>query len=203
MLQSIRYLLRPLVNQVANLVSRAEVLLADDGPKMQLLQLGVGVGETRDGCERVGDYGFTSVPLPGAEAVVLFPNGHRDHGLVVAVGDRRYRLAGLAPGEVALYTDEGDAIHLKRGRTIEVRAGAKVVVDAPLVELAQPAGDAALKGTAYATAEATFLTALSAYATAIKAVADPSNAATPALLSAISTFTSAASGALSTRVKVG
>jgi len=60
--------------------------------------------------------------------------------VVVATADGRYRLP-LVDGEVALYTDEGDYIHLKRGRLIEVvtdtlvvRAKTKVVLDTPLVE---------------------------------------------------------------------
>lgn len=202
-IDAISKLLAPLRARIANLVARAVVQLVDDGGKLQLVQLGVLADETRSGLERFQQYGLTSVPLPGAEAVVLFVGGRRDHGLVVAVDDRRYRLVGLEAGEVALYTDEGDRIHLKRGGVIEVVAAAKVVVDAPAVELAQPASDAAIRGTAYASAQATFLAALDAYATAIKSIADPSNAATPALLTAIASFTTATSGSLSTKVKVG
>lgn len=123
MLKAIRQLLRPLATQVANLVARGVVRLADDSAKLQLLQVTVGPGETRDRLEHLQAYGFTSVPLAGAEVVVLFPGGRRDHGLVVASGDRRHRLAGLQPGEVALYTDEGDAIVLKRGSLIEIGRG--------------------------------------------------------------------------------
>lgn len=123
MLKALRQLLRPLATQIANLVARGVVRLADDSAKLQLLQVGVGPEETRDRVEHFQAYGFTSVPLAGAEVVVLFPGGRRDHGLVVASGDRRHRLAGLQPGEVALYTDEGDAIVLRRGSLIEVGRG--------------------------------------------------------------------------------
>lgn len=131
----VNQLTKPLRTQVANLAARAVVRLVNDAAKIQLMQLGVGSDETRDGCERIGDYGFTSVPMPGAEAVVIFPNGRRDHGLVVAVGDRRYRITGLVEGEVALYTDEGDSVILHRGRTITVTAGTKVQLLAPSVEI--------------------------------------------------------------------
>jgi phage baseplate assembly protein V len=156
MLQSLRQLLRPLVTQVANLVARAVVQLADDGPKLQLLQLGVGAGETRDGCERFQEYGFTSVPLAGAEAVVIFPNGRRDHGLVVAVDDRRYRLAGLAPGDVAVY--RAGALHLVLRSTratltaAEVRLGSDAASDyvarASLVDARLSALKSAISGAA-------------------------------------------------------
>ncbi|MGH3443611.1 MAG: phage baseplate assembly protein V, partial [Nitriliruptorales bacterium] len=35
----------------------------------------------------------------------------------------RYRLQSLAPGEVAIYTDEGDKVHFKRGRVIDIETG--------------------------------------------------------------------------------
>jgi phage gp45-like len=44
----------------------------------------------------------------------------RSHGVVIVVADRRYRLQALAAGEVAIYTDEGDKIHFKRGRIIDI-----------------------------------------------------------------------------------
>jgi phage baseplate assembly protein V len=108
--------------KIACLLSRAVVTLVDDSKKMQELQLSILEGETRGGIERVQNYGFTSVPLPGAEAVTLFVGGHRDHGLAVAVDDRRYRLTGLQEGEVALYHKDGAKILLKSDGTVEVTA---------------------------------------------------------------------------------
>lgn len=180
--------LRPLRNALANLVARAVVQLVNDSGGLQGVQLSVLDGETREGVERFQEYGFTSSPRPGAEAVVLFVGGRRDHGLVVAVDDRRYRLTSLSAGEVALYNDAGARVHLKADGT---------------VELANPASDAVLKGTAYKTAEHTFLDALSVYAVAIQGVADPGNAATPTLTAAITAFKAAITAALSAKVKVG
>lgn len=82
-------------------------------------------------------YGFTSRPLPGAEGI-LVKNGN--HIIMVASDDRRYRIA-IGDGEVALYTDEGDHIHMKQGRIVEietetllVKAGTKVRFETPLIE---------------------------------------------------------------------
>jgi phage gp45-like len=61
--------------------------------------------------------------LDGAEAVVLFVGGRREHGLVVAVDDRRYRLKGLEKGEVALYNKAGGKVVLKADGSIEVGGG--------------------------------------------------------------------------------
>ncbi|SDH81370.1 phage baseplate assembly protein V [Pseudomonas flavescens] len=96
-------------------------------------------GETVSG-ELMQHYGFTSAPLAGAEYIVLPVGGNSRHSVVIASEDGRYRVK-LADGEVALYTDEGDHIHLKRGRLIEVvtetlvvKAGTKVRFETPLVE---------------------------------------------------------------------
>ncbi|WP_064116775.1 phage baseplate assembly protein domain-containing protein [Pseudomonas fluorescens] len=97
-------------------------------------------GETVDG-EQFQNYGFSSAPLPGAEFIVIPVGGNSKHTVVVASEDGRYRLQ-LQDGEVSLYTDEGDYVHLKRGRVIEivtdtlvVKAGKKVRFETPLVEM--------------------------------------------------------------------
>lgn len=203
MLPALNKLLAPIRTRLANMVSRAVVQLVDDGLKLQGLQVTMLDGETRDQLERFQQYGFTSVPLPGAEGIALFMGGRRDHGVVIAVEDRRYRLKGLAPGEVALYHKDGAYVLMKADGSIEVKSTVKVVVDAPLTELAQPAADAALKGTAFNTALGTFLTALGTYIAAIQAVADPPGTVTTTFATATTTFGTAATSALSAKVKIG
>lgn len=112
--------LSPLVRRIRLALGRGIVRLVSDGGGIQTLQLSLMANETRSKVERFQEYGFTSVPLAGAEAAVIFMGGNRDHGIVVAVDDRRYRLKGLENGEVAIYTDEEDSIILKRGNKIEV-----------------------------------------------------------------------------------
>lgn len=207
--------LRPLKTRVANILSRFVVQRVDDSPKMQLLQLGALADETREDVERFQNYGFTGVPLEGAEGVVLFVGGKREHGLAVAVDDRRYRIKNLNPGEVAVYTDQGDKIVIERGGTIRVTGATKVVVDAPLVELAGNT-ESAVKGTTYRSAEDTMLTALSTFVTAAGTLAAalvpgtgvapgaqaPFAAAVVAFTASIASFQGAAATYLSTKVKL-
>ena len=160
MIQAINKMLAPLRTRIANMIARAVVSRVDDSKKIQIVQLSMG-DEVHDDIERVQNYGFTSVPQEGAEAAVIFVGGGRDHGLAVAVDDRRYRVKGLQAGEVAVYTDQGDKIVIKRGGTIEITAATKVVVNAPLAEIAGNT-DAAVKGTTYRTAQATMNTTLTA-----------------------------------------
>jgi len=140
----------PLKRKVSLMIGRAVLsAAADDTKKLQTLQL-LGLSEeTLSDAERVQNYGFTSVPHEGAEAVMVFPQGNRDHCLVIAVDDRRYRLKSLEKGEVAIYTDEGDKIHIKRGGMIEVVASTKVKIDSPAVELGSAAAEAVIKGTTF------------------------------------------------------
>lgn len=118
-----RKMMRPLAVRVANSIARAVVELVDDSKKLQLLQLHVLEGEIVDDGEHFQGYGFKSVPLPGAEAVVLFPNGDRAHPLVVGVDDRRHRPTGWAAGESGLYNNHGAIVRLKADGTIEAHAG--------------------------------------------------------------------------------
>ncbi len=113
------------------MVSRAVLALIDDAAKLQRVQIQLLADEERADVERFQSYGFTSVPFAGAEGIALSVGGSRSHMVVIAVEDRRYRLTSLEAGEVAIYTDEGDRIVLKRGREIGITAGTRVIVDTP------------------------------------------------------------------------
>lgn len=200
----------PLLSRLADLVARVVLRRVDDSKKMQLVQISALEGETRENVERVQEYGFTSVPLPGAEAVAVFVGGYRDHGLVVAVDDRRYRLTGLQAGEVALYTDQGDKVVIERGGTVRVTASTKVVVSAPLVELAGNTRSVA-KGEDLNTAIAALGTAVAGALTtmgggvpgaAVPVLGAAATTAGGTITTAIATFQTAALAALSVRVKL-
>jgi len=139
-LTAIRKILAPIERRVKAAVGRAIITAINDGAPLQQLQMTVMADEIVDGADRVQHYGFTSVPQAGAEGVVVFIGGDRGHGVVIAVDDRRFRLTGLQNGEVALYTDEGDKIHFKRGHIIDIEtqnltitATRQVTITSPLV----------------------------------------------------------------------
>ncbi|MFG0272675.1 phage baseplate assembly protein V [Pseudomonas sp. zjy_14] len=123
-----------------NFLARGVVALVDAGRLLQGLQMRLTADEVKDGMEHFEPYGFTSNPHPGAEGLAAFLGGDRSHGVVICVSDRRFRLQGLQSGEVALHTDEGDVLHFKRGRVIEVqtatfrvKADTAVEFDTPLI----------------------------------------------------------------------
>jgi len=120
--------------RLRSLAARAVIRLVRDGLKEQGVQLQLLDAELGD-AERYQHYGFTSHPHPGAEAIVLSLGGSRDHLVTIADGDRRYRFMNTAPGEVALYTDEGDNIHMQRGRIVEVNTQTMRINADTLVEI--------------------------------------------------------------------
>ena len=206
-LRQLEHLLRPLKTNIANLVARGVVKLVNDGEKLQDVQLGVLEGETVPDGEHFQPYGFSSVPLGGAEAVVLFPDGDRARPLVVATSDRRHRPTGGQPGEVCMYTDEGDVVRLGRGHIISLATTGQVRLGS------SSASDGAIKGSTRNTAEQTFLTAMSTFAAAVSTFAGTCTGPTPAQLTAlttaatafetaISTFKTAAAAAVSSKVKL-
>jgi len=127
-------LVAPIRRRLSLMVGRCVVNLVNDAAMMQGVQVSLLADEVIDGVERLQSYGFTAHPLAGAEAVMLSIGGVRTKtmNVVIACDDRRYRLTGLASGEVAMYTDQGDKIVIKRGGTIEVTAATKLLVHAPI-----------------------------------------------------------------------
>lgn len=129
-------LLSPLSRRLRLMASRAVLSLISDATGMQIVQVKLLNGEVRNGIERYQQYGFTSVPLPGAEGIYLSLGADRDHGVIIVADDRRYRIKGLQSGEVAIYTDEDKAaadhrIVFKRGKEIHITAGASSIVMTP------------------------------------------------------------------------
>lgn len=197
--------LGPLRARVANMVARAVLNLIDDSKKMQVVQIQLEAdGEARD-AERFQNYGFTGVPLQGAEAAVIFVGGRRDHALAIAVDDRRYRLQNLASGEVAVYDHNGSNVILKANGDILVNPNSgRVVLNGTDVELGQPAVNPIAKGDTLNTAIETLGTAIASAMGAITTGAPAGGApAGAAITTAVAAFTTAAAAALSTKAKVG
>jgi len=128
----VRKLIGPLQRRIALSIGRCVVKLVNDATLMQGVQITLLADEARDNVERMQEYGFTSVPLPGAEALAVAVGGTRNHVVVIKCEDRRYRLTGLQGGEVAIYDDLGTKIVLKRGNVIEATAATRIDLITPL-----------------------------------------------------------------------
>jgi len=118
--QLVRFV-EPLKRRILMMLARAVVRTIYDDSGIQLAKVEVFSDEKRDKLERFQDYGLTCNPPVDSEAIVAFIGGNRNHGVVLRIDNREFRLKNLAIGEVALYTDEGDYIHFKRNRELHVR----------------------------------------------------------------------------------
>lgn len=127
-------LIAPFARRIANLLARGTVAAVNAASKMQCLQVRLLAGEVKDGVEHFEPYGFTSHPQTGAEAISLFFDGDRSHGIAIVVADRRYRLVGMEAGEVALHDDLGQKVYLTR-TGIVIHSAQKVRVEAADIEL--------------------------------------------------------------------
>lgn len=121
--------LKQLYRRVLLMINRAVVKRVRDNQGFQRMQLSLMADEIAENYERFQNYGFTTVPPIGSEAVVACVGGSRNHGLVIAVDNRKFRLKNLQSGEIALYTDEGDCLHFKRNNEISIKTN-KLSIDA-------------------------------------------------------------------------
>lgn len=142
----------PLLRRIRLIVTRGVVRLVDPTQLMQQLQVELLKGEVLDGIEHFEPYGFTSHPDAGAEVLSVSLNGRRANTVVIVAADRRYRLKGLAKGEVALHDDQGQKVHLKRAgilietpKKVDVLAGGNVVVQAGGTALVKSVGKATVE----------------------------------------------------------
>ena len=149
-IETIKRLLTPLTNRIRLVIGRCVLTAINDAGGLQRVQLAALAGETLDQRERFQQYGFTSHPHPGCEAVMVSVGGVRNNAVVIACDDRRYRLRGLRPGEVAIHDDTGGRVHLTRtgitvstpanldltaGGNIAISAGGNCAIRAARIEL--------------------------------------------------------------------
>lgn len=131
------FYMTPFKRSLKQIITRGIVKLVDVNTLLQTVQVELLTGGVIDKVEYAEPYGYTSHVIGGddREAIALSVNGAKKHSVVISCFNRNYRLKGLAEGEVALYTDEGDSIILKRNGNIQVNASNKIELNAPLTEV--------------------------------------------------------------------
>ena len=130
----ISQMIKPLRNRVYTMITRAVIEAVKDGGNMQLVKLKLLAGETRDDVERFQNFGFSSNPPDGSEAVAVAVGGNRDHLIVIVVDDRQTRFKNIEKGEAVMFTDDGSFIHLKKGGIAKISAATKVEIGAGFLE---------------------------------------------------------------------
>jgi phage baseplate assembly protein V len=121
---------------------RCNINLVNSVPNVSLIQGGGLAGEKVQDNEIVQHFGFSSNPPAGSTGIVLPLGGKTSQAVIIATEHASYRIKSLKSGEVAIYSDEGDMIVLKRGRLIEattdtfkINASNKVEMNTPLLQV--------------------------------------------------------------------
>ncbi len=105
-----------------------------EGAAVRTVQALQSTPELTDAVPLVQHYGIASRPHPGCRAITATVGGEQSPvTIAIATNDGRYHLT-LAEGEVALHTDQGDHVWLRRGK-IEVLSVTEVDVIAPVVNI--------------------------------------------------------------------
>ena len=86
----------------------------NDAGGLQIVQVDGLEGETRDGVERIQNFGHSGNPPAGAVAAGVSVMGSRDHLVLVACDHPEHRVKGLAPGESALYGAFGNSLTMNK-----------------------------------------------------------------------------------------
>lgn len=120
-IKDVQRLMAPLRRRIQLLADRAILTLVNDALQRQNLQLKVLAGETHDDVERFQNYGHTSVPPAGAEAIVLGVGGNRSGLVAVVVDHKGSRPHDLEPGDSMLYHQEGHHLILTKNGEATLR----------------------------------------------------------------------------------
>lgn len=155
-----------MIPQLLNMIGIGRVTVANDDDELQLLQIteratGKGFADRiLDKVRRVTEFGFSSVPPIGSEAMMVRRYGERAASIVIATSHRQSRLTGLKPGDTAIYDVRGAKVTLtengllidcaglpaqiSNATTVTIVGSDKIHLEAPTIELH---GNATCSGT--------------------------------------------------------
>ena len=123
-------LLSPLRRGLQQVVRVCTLNRVNDASAIQTVQVETLSGEVIE-VPRIQDYGITSVPLPGSKGVVVAIGGKTNGYVCIKMDDKRYRQVNLKPGEVALYDNQGQLVHLKEGGLMDLVAITQITAKVP------------------------------------------------------------------------
>ncbi|MDO8654184.1 MAG: phage baseplate assembly protein V [Undibacterium sp.] len=118
---------------------RAVLTAINTKTPITLIQADGVAGEQLQDNELMQHYGYTSAPPAGTQAVVIPLGGKTAHGIIIATEHTSYRLKALKTGEVAIYDDLGQSVHLTRtgivinggGLPVTIKNTPSVTADTP------------------------------------------------------------------------
>jgi len=96
-------MIRSMKRAISGMLVKAVAKTVDDSTMMQEVQVTVLHGEVDGPLERYQDFGFTSVPPEGSEAILAAIGGDQSHRVVLKMDSRDHRPTGLNDGDSCLY----------------------------------------------------------------------------------------------------
>lgn len=118
-LRHVQRMLAPIYRQIRLMFDRAIVTMVTDSLQRQNLQLKALADEAPDCVERFQNYGMTSVPPAGSEAIIASVGGKRAGLVAIVVEDKSVRPKGGKTGDVCMYHLEGhNLLFTKDGKAI-------------------------------------------------------------------------------------
>lgn len=112
-------LIEPIKNRLMLMINRATVDIVDDSGSIQSQQVKVLAGETKSKVPSVHQFGFSSNPPPGSDAIMISVNGNRENSVIIGHENREFRFTNLEEGDSIQYNKEGKFVHVK-GKNVEM-----------------------------------------------------------------------------------
>lgn len=98
--------------RILNAMSIGTITQVNDTGPVQKAQVKVGYLEIHDDRPVVQQFGLSSVPPLGCDAVVIYVAGNRSSGVIIGTNHQATRPTGRAPGETTLFNSSGMSIYL-------------------------------------------------------------------------------------------
>jgi phage baseplate assembly protein V len=118
-------------NRLLLMIGRGRIKLVDDSGPVQTVQVAMQGGDVHDLMPRLAEYGFSSSPPAGSDALVAKLGGDHSHGVVAATGHQASRPRGLPIGASVVYDNAGSKVLLNADGTLTVHAQTSVRVETP------------------------------------------------------------------------
>jgi phage gp45-like len=116
----IRKELEPIRRRAMNVVSRGTIRTVSDSTKTQTVQVELNGDEATFPIEHLQPFGFSSVPVTGADVLHVSVGANRANGVAIAVNDNRYRPTGNSEGTVCLHTQNAVLVRCLPNNNVEI-----------------------------------------------------------------------------------
>lgn len=125
--RALQRLMAPIITRIRRVCLGAIIRRVDDGGDLQRMQVESIGHSVYDNVEKFEQFGFTSNPPLGLDAIIVERCGKH---IIVAIGDRKYRIKNLGSGDTAIYDAHNQTIILnKNGIAVTDTQNNKVVMN--------------------------------------------------------------------------